>query len=120
MPDPNTNLKSGQAGLTIDWVTQPEVCPGSAGVQVAEAKITLLSGGPALAVALSSKIVGAYTCGGLGIGSFEGPPPPVEQPVVLALPEIVLKVPSSARAGHARGHVKVRGCGQRKSAPSTV
>lgn len=99
LPDPNTNLKSGQAGLTVDWVTQPEMCPGSAGVQVAEAKITLHGGGPALTVTLTSKIVGGYTCGGLGIGSFEGPPPPLEQPVVLPLPAIALKVPSSARAG---------------------
>jgi hypothetical protein len=99
LPDPNTNLKSGQAGLTVDWVTQPEACPGSAGIQVAEAKITLHGDGPALSVALSSKTVAGYTCGGLGIGSFEGPPPPVEQPVVLPLPKIALKVPSSVRAG---------------------
>jgi hypothetical protein len=99
LPDPNTNLKSGQAGLTVDWVTQPEMCPGSAGVQVAEAKITLHGGGPALTVTLTSKIVGGYICGGLGIGSFEGPPPPVVEPVVLPLPAIALTVPSIARAG---------------------
>jgi hypothetical protein len=98
LPDPNTNLKPGQAAVTIDWVSQPEQCQGSAGVQIAMAKITLPSGGPALTVTLPTA-PGAYTCQGLGIGAFEGPPPPVEEPAVLPLPAIALKVPSSVRAG---------------------
>jgi hypothetical protein len=100
LPDPyaNSALKPGQAAVTIDWVSQPEQCQGSAGVQIAMAKITLPSGGHALTVTLPTA-PGAYTCQGLGIGAFEGPPPPVEQPTVLPLPAIALKVPSSVRAG---------------------
>jgi hypothetical protein len=64
------------------------------------AKITLPSGGPALTITLPAA-PGAYTCQGLGIGSFEGPPPPVVQYVVLPLPATTLKVPSSVRAGTA-------------------
>lgn len=98
LPGPHTNLKNGQAALTIDWVSQPEQCQGGAGVHIAMAKITLPSGGPALTVNLPTAPE-AYPCQGLGVGVFEGPPPPVEQPVVLPLPAIELTVPSSARAG---------------------
>jgi hypothetical protein len=98
LPDPHTNLKNGQAALTIDWVSQPEQCQGGAGVQIAMAKITLPSGGPALTVNLPTA-PGAFTCQGLGIGAFVGPPPPVEEPPVLPLPAIALRVPASARAG---------------------
>jgi hypothetical protein len=98
LPDPNTNLVVGQAALTIDWVSQPEQCQGSAGVQIAMAKITLPTGGSALTVTIPNA-PGANTCQGLGISSFEGPPPPVEEPAVLPLPAIALKTPSSVRAG---------------------
>jgi hypothetical protein len=98
LPDPHTNLTNGQAALTIDWVSQPEQCQGSVGVQIAMAKITLPSGGPALTVTLPTAPE-AYPCQGLGVGAFEGPPPPVEEPAVLPLPAIALKVPASVRAG---------------------
>ena len=98
LPDPNTNLKNGQAALTIDWVSQPEQCQGSAGVQIAMAKVTLPTGGSALTLTLPTA-PGAYTCHGLGISSFEGPASPVAEPAVLPLPEIALKVPSSVRTG---------------------
>jgi len=62
------------------------------------AKITLPTGGPALTMTLPT-VPGAYTCQGLGIGAFEGPPPPVEEPAVLPLPAVALKVPSSVPAG---------------------
>jgi hypothetical protein len=99
LPDPNTNLITGQAALTIDWVSQPEQCQGSAAVQIAKARITLATGGPALIVTLPIGPEQAYTCQGLGIGSFEGPPPPDVAPLVLPLPGIAVKVPSSVRAG---------------------
>ncbi|HXC77415.1 MAG TPA: hypothetical protein VNU19_10220 [Candidatus Acidoferrum sp.] len=98
LPDPYTNLTYGQAALTIDWVTQPEACPGSSSVQVALAKITLPSGGPSLTVTLPSE-QGAYTCQGLGIDVFVGPPPTIEQPPPLPLPSIALKAPRTTRAG---------------------
>jgi hypothetical protein len=62
------------------------------------AKITLPSGGPAITLTLPA-VPGAYTCQGLGIGAFEGPPPPVVEPAVLPLPAVELKVPSTVPAG---------------------
>jgi hypothetical protein len=98
LPILGTNLRSGQAGLGIDWVSQPEQCPGSAAVEIATAAITLATGGPPLTVALVPP-AGGYTCQGLGIGTFAGPPPPIEEPPVLPLPAIALKAPASVRAG---------------------
>lgn len=98
LPILGTNLRPGQAGLGIDWVSQPEQCPGSAAVEIASAGITLATGGPAVTVALVSP-AGGYTCKGLGIDTFAGPPPPIEEPPVLPLPAIALKVPASVRLG---------------------
>jgi Protein of unknown function (DUF4232) len=98
LPNPHANLTNGQAALTIDWVTQPEACGGSTSVQIATARITLNGGGAALSATLPDDS-GAYLCAGLGVGAFEGPPPPVEQPVVLPLPAIALKVLATVRAG---------------------
>jgi hypothetical protein len=98
LPDPHANLKNGQAALTIDWVTQPEACGGSTSVQIATVKITLNGVGAALSATLPDD-PGAYLCAGLGVGAFEGPPSPVEEPPVLPLPAIALRVPSTVRAG---------------------
>jgi hypothetical protein len=98
LPAANTNLQKGQAGITIDWVTQPEACPGAGGVLVATAKIAIPGGGPAVTVPVPS-MPAAYTCQGLGIDTFQGPPPPIVEPPVLPLPAIALKAPSSVRAG---------------------
>ena len=98
LPKLGTNLQPGQAGLGIDWVSQPEQCPGSAAVEIASAGITLATGGPPLTVALAPP-AGGYTCQGLGIGTFAGPPPPIEEPPILPLPAIMLKVTSSVQAG---------------------
>jgi hypothetical protein len=98
LPKLGTDLHPGQAGLGIEWVSQPEQCPGSAAVDIASARITLATGGPALTVALAPP-AGGYTCKGLGIGTFGGPPPPIEQPPVLPLPAITLRTPSTVRAG---------------------
>jgi hypothetical protein len=100
LPDPNHNLKRGQAAMTIEWVSRPEGCPVSSAttVQIAVAKVTLPTGGAALIVRLPGD-PGAYICGGLGVGSFDGPVPPVEEPPLLPLPTISLKVPSTVHAG---------------------
>ncbi|HVC78083.1 MAG TPA: hypothetical protein VND96_16350 [Candidatus Micrarchaeaceae archaeon] len=99
LPDPNsgTGLKYGQAQVTIDWDTQPETCPSS-GVQVGVAKITLPGGVYALTVTIPSEPE-AYTCLGLGVGTFQGPVPVVEEPPTPPLPAVTLKAPSSVRAG---------------------
>jgi len=99
VPDPASDLKSGQASLTVDWVTQGEACSdSSASVQLASARITLPGGGDALSAALSGD-PGAYVCGGLGIGAFEGPPPTMQEIPTLPLPGVTMRVPSSVRAG---------------------
>ena len=98
LPEPYANLKDGQAALTIDWASQPEACPGTAGVQIATAEITLPGGSAPLTVTLPAAPE-AYSCQGLGVGAFEGPPPSVAEPAVLPLPAISLKVPSTVRAG---------------------
>lgn len=97
LPDPTSNVMAGQATLTIDWITQPELC-GGASVQIASARITLPGGGAALSATLSGD-PGAYVCGGLGVGAFGGPPATVQESPALPLPVVTLKLPSSVRAG---------------------
>ena len=99
LPDPNTEMKPGQAAVTIEWASAPEGCPkGPAPVHIAMVKITLPTGGPALTAHLTAEPT-AYVCGGLGVGSFQGPPPTVEEPPLLPLPTATLKVPVTAHAG---------------------
>ena len=98
MPDPNTALKYGQAAVTIDWVSQPEQCSGSAGVQVAVARITPPERRRSLAATFALE-PRAYICRGLGIGAFEGPFPVVELQPAPPLPTITVRASSSVRAG---------------------
>lgn len=97
VPEPHVALKYGQASLTIDWVSQPEACPGQAGVSIAKA-IIVISGGGSLTIALPPAPL-AYACQGLGVGSFESlpiqtsvaPPPP--------LPAVQVGIRGAAIAG---------------------
>lgn len=94
-----TGLKAGQASVTIDWVSQPEACPlGSPGVRLAVAKITLPTGGAPFIAHMSDQPEG-YVCAGLGVGTFQGPVPPVVEPSPLPVPSVTLRAPSTARAG---------------------
>lgn len=103
IPNIGTNLRYGQAGLGIDWVSQPEQCPGSSAVQIAFVSITLANGGPALTVALSPAPGGppaaGYACQGLGVDTFRGPPPGFPDLPIPPLPALALKAPASVRAG---------------------
>ncbi|TMF02850.1 MAG: hypothetical protein E6I39_00170 [Chloroflexi bacterium] len=97
VPEPHTALKYGQTGLTIDWVSQPEACPGQRGVTIAKAVIAIPGGG-SLTIALPPAPQ-AYACQRLGVGSFESPPIPVETPPPPPLPGVKVKLPESAVAG---------------------
>ena len=99
LPDPHTALKYGQASLTIDWVSQPEACPGQGGVTIAKAVIAIPGGG-SLTIALPAAPE-AYECQGLGVGSFESPPVPVESVPVPDLPAIKLGIQGPAIPGKA-------------------
>ena len=82
--------KIGQAFLTLDWVTQPETCPGTTPASIAGARITTPDGGT-LNVALPQEPDG-YACQGVGVGNFadlplpdsSSPPEPVPQPAIIA------------------------------------
>jgi len=96
-PDPHTGFKVGQASLTIDWDSQPELCPGDAPALVAGARIDIPGGG-AITTQITS-VPAAYACQGVGVSSFEGLPMPVETSPPPALPEAVLHAANSAIAG---------------------
>lgn len=92
-------LRPGQASVTIEWVSQPEACPlGSPGVRIAMARITLPGGGAALSVHIPG-VPNAYLCAGLGIGTFQGPVPPVVEAPKAPVASVTLHLPSTARAG---------------------
>jgi hypothetical protein len=94
-----TGLKAGQAGVTIEWVSQPEACPvGSLGVHLAEARITLPTGGAPFVAHVRAQPVG-YVCAGLGVGTFQGPVLTVVEPSPLPLPSVTLRAPATVRAG---------------------
>jgi len=97
VPEPHVALKYGQATLSIDWVSQPELCPGQSGVTIAKA-IIAIQGGGSLTIALPPAPQ-AYACQGLGVGSFESPPVPVESSPVPNLPSIKLGVQGPAIPG---------------------
>jgi hypothetical protein len=97
LPEPHAGLKYGQAGLSIDWVSQPELCPGQAGVTIAKAMIAIRGGG-SLTIALPAAPL-AYACQGLGVGSFESPPVPMESAPVPDLPSVKLAVQGPAIPG---------------------
>ncbi len=94
---PYTAIKVGQASLAIDWLSQPESCPGGQPVVPAQALVAIPGGG-VLSVAIPPEPA-AYVCQGLGVGDFEGPYVPGPLPTTPALPAIAMAVPGSVRAG---------------------
>jgi hypothetical protein len=98
VPLPHTDLIPGQVSVSIDWVTQPEACPGAGAVVPARALIAIPAGG-VLSVAIPPEPA-AYACQGLGVSAFEGPYVPV-QVSTPPLPAISMQVPADVRAGEA-------------------
>ncbi len=101
-PAPYTALKLGQAGLNIDWITQPESCPGVDApprVEPATAVIAIPAGGIVeIPIPLEPA---AYACAGLGVGVFEGPYVPIQPGPPPPLPAISMQVPAGGRIGQA-------------------
>lgn len=97
-PQPNVALKYGEAGLTIDWISQPERCPGQAGVLPAGARIDIPAGG-SLTLPVPARAAG-YPCQGLGVSRFVSPPAPAAPPPEPQMPTATLKLTTgSAVAG---------------------
>lgn len=97
LPDPHASLKYGQAGFQIDWVSQPELCPGQSGVSVAGVRVAIPGGG-VLTLALAAAPA-AYVCQGLGVGNFESPPLPTVVVPAQPMPAVTLGIQSGAYAG---------------------
>lgn len=96
-PARGLQLKVGQAALTIDWISQPELCPGGQPAQPATAVIAIPGGGIVeIPIPLEPS---AYACAGLGVGDFEGPYVPIQPGPPPPLPAISMRVPSTGHIG---------------------
>jgi hypothetical protein len=91
-------LKYGQAGLTIDWVTQPEACPpGAAGSQVSTVRIAIANVG-SFSYRLP-QVPEAYACQGVGVGALAEPPVDVQGPPEPPVPNPAIIAPTKVTAG---------------------
>lgn len=98
-PARGVELKVGQATLSLDWIYQPEFCPGTQAVQPATAVIAIPGGGIVeIPIPLEPS---AYACAGLGVGDFEGPYVPIEPGPPPPLPAISMQVPDQGHVGRA-------------------
>jgi len=96
-PGPYEGPKYGQAGLTIDWISQPESCPGEAGVKVAKVKIAIAGAGT-LMIAIPDEPAG-YRCQGVGVGALADPPIEDDSPPEPPAPDPSIAAPSKVKAG---------------------
>jgi hypothetical protein len=90
-------LKYGQAGLTIDWISQPESCLGDTGVRVARVKIDIADVGT-LTIAIPDEPAG-YRCQGVGVGALADPPIEDNSPPEPPAPDPSIAAPSKVKAG---------------------
>lgn len=98
-PTRGAELKVGQAALNVDWVSQPESCPGVQAVQPTTAVISIPGGGIVeIPIPLEPS---AYACAGLGVGDFEGPYVPIQPGPPPPLPAISMQAPGTGRVGQA-------------------
>ncbi len=96
-PTPGQGLRSGPAGLTIDWISQPEACPGQLGAKVAKVGIDI-SGVGTLTVAIPDEPAG-YPCQGVGVGAIADPPVEDASAPQPPAPNSSIVAPSSVRQG---------------------
>jgi hypothetical protein len=98
LPSPYDGLKYGQAGLTVDWVSQPEACPpGEPTSHVSAVRVVIANVG-AFTYRLPQVPV-AYACHGVGVGALAGPPVAVGAPQEQPLPNPAILAPSQVKAG---------------------
>src|SRR2546425_708897 len=98
-PACGVELKVGQASLNIDWISQPEFCPGVQAAQPATAVISIPGGGIVeIPIPLEPS---AYPCAGLGVGDFEGPYVYIQPGPPPPLPAISMQVPAGGHIGQA-------------------
>jgi Protein of unknown function (DUF4232) len=98
-PAPYQGLKYGQTGLTIDWISQPEFCPGDGGAKVANVKIAIESVGT-LTIAIPDEPAG-YRCQGVGVGALADPPIEDNSPPEPPIPTVTMTSPANVKAGAA-------------------
>ena len=96
-PTPGLGLKVGMAGLTIDWISQPEACPGEAPSKVAAARVDIAAVGT-VTVAVPPEPDG-YSCQGVGVGDLAEPPVEYEAPAAPPLPVATISAPARVKAG---------------------
>jgi len=98
-PSPYEGLKYGQAGLTIDWVSQPEACPpGEPASHVSAVRVVIANVGT-FTLQLPPTPA-AYACQGVGVGALAGPPLQVEAPLEPPVPDPAIVAPTKVQAGH--------------------
>jgi hypothetical protein len=90
-------LKYGEAGLTIDWISQPESCPQSAPDSVARARITTANGAT-LTIDVPREPAG-YACQGVGVGNFADLPLPADASPAPLAPQPTIAAPAQVKAG---------------------
>jgi len=95
-PSEGEGLKYGQAGFTIDWVSQPEACPGEAGSQIGIVRVGMANVGTFIFHLPLVPI--AYACQGVGVGALAGPPIQVESPEPPVL-DPAIAAPTKVKAG---------------------
>ena len=97
VPVLGAGLKSGEAGLTIDWDSQPEACPQTVAVSIARARITT-SNGDTLTIDVPQEPAG-YACQGVGVGNFADLPIPDNSSPVAPAPQPTIIAPATVKAG---------------------
>jgi hypothetical protein len=98
VPAEGEGLKFGQAGLTIDWVSQPEACPpGEPASNISAVRIQIANVG-AFTYRLPQVPV-AYACQGVGVGALAEPPVEVQGPPEPPVPDPAIIAPTKVKAG---------------------
>jgi hypothetical protein len=102
-PFEGEGLKYGQAGFTIDWVSQPEFCPGENGSHVGAVSVAVADVGTFTFQLPPTPV--AYACQGVGVGALAEPPLQVEAPVEPPVPDPAIVAPTKVKAGEQLNYV---------------
>jgi len=89
--------KYGEAALTIDWISQPESCPGDAAAKIATARIEIAGVGT-VSVGIPAEPPG-YACAGVGVGALADPVIPGVTPPEPPVPAPSIVAPAKVKAG---------------------